>query len=157
MQVADGNVTFGPGLPGHRPLQWVVVDLVDNGLEILNEAECIHLLGTVKVGRIAITAGEIPVVLPVNFGLVGGEILFFSGSGLKLVAADERRTVSFEADDFDVAARTGWSVLVAGRLERAGDIGRSRARDLGLYPWAAGDRHALVRIRPTFWSGRRLR
>jgi uncharacterized protein len=133
------------------------VDLVDNGLEILSQAECVHLLGTVKVGRVAITAGEIPIVLPVNFGLVVGEILFFSGSGVKLVAADERRTVSFEADEFDVATRTGWSVLVAGRLERAGDIGCSRALDLGLYPWAAGDRRELLRIRPTFWSGRRLR
>ena len=131
--------------------------LVDNGLEILSEIDCIRLLATANVGRVAFNAGDLPVVLPVNFGMVAGEILFFTGSGLKLAAATERRAVSFEADEFDVSARRGWSVLAAGRLERAGDLARSRAVDLGVFPWAAGDRHELVRIRPTFWSGRRIR
>ncbi len=130
--------------------------LRDGGLEILGEAECIHLIHTVEIGRVAITLGATPVVLPVNFTMSGSEILFFTGPGLKLSTADEHRVVSFEADDFDVKARTGWSVLAVGRLTRAEPGERARVEAMGVFPWAAGDRSKLLRIRPTFWSGRRI-
>lgn len=130
--------------------------LIDDNLEILDERECLRLLGTVRLGRVAISRGEVPVVLPVNFALVGGEIMFFTGLGSKLNAALQGRTVAFEVDEIDVESESGWSVLVAGRAEPAEGPSRARAEALGLYPWAAGDRHQLVRIRMEFISGRRL-
>jgi hypothetical protein len=75
---------------------------------------------------------------------------------VKLNAALAAATVTFEADHIDLVARTGWSILAVGVAERANDLQRARVEELGLYPWAAGDRHHLVRIRPTFLSGRRL-
>jgi nitroimidazol reductase NimA-like FMN-containing flavoprotein (pyridoxamine 5'-phosphate oxidase superfamily) len=130
--------------------------LVDSGLEILDESECIRLLHTVGIGRVAVSLGEVAAVLPVNFVMLGADILFFTGRGVKLNAALSAKTVSFEADQIDVYAQTGWSVLAVGPAERTDRGMRSRVEALGLSPWAAGDRHFLVRIRPTFLSGRRI-
>jgi nitroimidazol reductase NimA-like FMN-containing flavoprotein (pyridoxamine 5'-phosphate oxidase superfamily) len=132
------------------------VELVDEGLEILDDRECLRLLRTVRVGRVALSQGALPVVLPVTFVLVGSDIFFFTGPGLKLTAAEAGESVTFEADEIDVAAERGWSVLAVGPAAVADQIARARVEALGLYPWPAGERHHLVRIRPEFLSGRRL-
>ena len=64
--------------------------------------------------------------------------------------------MAFEADDIDAVARLGWSVLAVGPATLVGSATRARVEALGLFPWAAGMRHRLVRIRPEFLSGRRL-
>jgi uncharacterized protein len=133
-----------------------VEQAADAGLEILDDGECIRLLGTTPVGRVAVNVGDAVAVLPVNYAMIGSEILFFTGPGLKLGAVLTARTVTFEADQIDTVARTGWSVLAVGPAEVVDSWLRSRAEAIGLYPWAAGDRHHLVRIRPTFFSGRRI-
>ena len=45
----------------------IVIDR--NGLEVLDRDECLRLLGTATLGRVGITFGALPVVLPVNFRL----------------------------------------------------------------------------------------
>jgi nitroimidazol reductase NimA-like FMN-containing flavoprotein (pyridoxamine 5'-phosphate oxidase superfamily) len=130
--------------------------MIDEGLEVLDEEECLGLLAGARVGRVAIAKGAVPVVLPVNFVLVGTDVMFFTGPGLKLEAALEGRPVAFEVDRIDVERHMGWSVLVTGPLSTADPRSRPRAEALGLYPWVAGDRHHLVRVRPEFMSGRRI-
>jgi hypothetical protein len=132
------------------------MELIEDGLEILDDRECLRLLQTVPVGRVAVGHGDLPAVLPVTFLVAGGDIFFFTGPGLKLTAAEERRSVAFEADEIDAVAQLGWSVLAVGPASVVGPATRARVEALGLYPWAAGDRHRLVRIRPEFLSGRRL-
>ena len=44
----------------------VVVSYDRNGLEILDRASCLQLLGSAHVGRIALTMGALPVVFPVH-------------------------------------------------------------------------------------------
>ena len=132
------------------------MELADEGLEILDEEECLRLVDTVRVGRVAIARGAVAAVFPVTFARVGGDIMFFTGSGTKFDAAQEGMMVSFEVDEIDPLAEQGWSVLIVGHAELATEASKSRAQALGLYPWAAGDRRSLVRIRPEFVSGRRV-
>jgi len=132
------------------------MDLADEGLEILDDDECLRLLATTAIGRVAISFGELAAVLPVRFALVGSDIVFFTGEGTKLDAARAGRMVSFEVDHFEPEGHDGWSVLVTGSCTLAAASLVARAEALGLYPWAAGNRHRLVRIRPDFLSGRRL-
>ncbi len=127
-----------------------------DGVEILGEDECRRLIATAKVGRVAVCIDAVPVVVPVTFAVVGGDIMFFTGAGTKLDAAKERRTVSFEVDEIDAGAERGWSVLVVGPASLASLAAKARAEALGLYPWAAGDRQLLVQIRPISLSGRRI-
>ena len=130
--------------------------LTESGLALLKNDECLRLLRTVNIGRVVVTTGGAAIVLPVNYVMVGSDVMFFTGEGVKLNAAFSRSTVTFQADQIDVAERSGWSVMAVGTASAAPYGARARVESLGLYPWAAGDRHHLVRIRPNFLSGRRI-
>ncbi|HEV8627037.1 MAG TPA: pyridoxamine 5'-phosphate oxidase family protein [Acidimicrobiia bacterium] len=131
--------------------------LVDNGLEILSPDECRDLLRRGEVGRVAVTIAALPAVFPVNYALLGDEIVFLTGEGTKLRAAVAEAVVAFEVDDFDATRPYGWSVLAVGVAQEITDPEQlSAARNLGLHPFAAGDRTHFVKIRPEFISGRRI-
>jgi uncharacterized protein len=129
--------------------------LGQDGLELLDEPECLRLLGTCPVGRVALTIGGLPAVFPVNFALVDGDIVFRTGSGTKLTAALDKTIVGFEVDAIDPTYHEGWSVLAVGRAEELADDGDAD-HTVPVSPWAGGDRNHLVRIRPEFLSGRRI-
>src|SRR5436309_1466959 len=90
--------------------------LVDrNGLEILERDECLRLLAKVPIGRVALTVGALPTVLPVNFCVFDDQIVVRTAPGSKLDAALQNTVVAFEVDDFDSLYHRGWSVVVTGR------------------------------------------
>jgi len=131
--------------------------LVDNGLEILTECECIDLLAQAHVGRVAVTIGALPAVFPVNYALMDGSILFMTGDGTKFHAALRNAVVAFEIDAFDPLAHDGWSVMVVGMASEVTGADLERARLVPLRPWAEGDRRHYVRITPEIVTGRRIR
>jgi nitroimidazol reductase NimA-like FMN-containing flavoprotein (pyridoxamine 5'-phosphate oxidase superfamily) len=131
--------------------------LIDEGLELLDELEAWALLQTADVGRVGLTMGALPVILPVNFTVLDGAIVFRTAPGSKVEAASRQAVVAFEVDDYDTAERTGWSVLVIGRSEVVHDLSLTFAlRDAGLEPLADGQRGVVVRIRPEIVTGRRI-
>lgn len=126
------------------------------GLEVLDREECERLLRTQQVGRMGFGTDR-PLVVPVVFALLDGDVVFRTAPGEKLIAAALHRTVAFEIDDFDVEQRTGWSVIVVGTAEEVvGEPALERARTLGLQPWAGDVRDRFVRIRTEEVSGRRV-
>jgi CBS domain-containing protein len=128
------------------------------GLELLSEQECRGLLRQARVGRVAISQGEVPAVFPVNYMVAGEEILFFTAEGTKLRAAVANKTVTFEVDLIDPFGEKGWSVMVAGRArERTEAAVIAGARRAGLRPWVGGDRFHLIAVAIDFVSGRRTR
>lgn len=130
---------------------------MDDGLEILSDEECRALLHQANLGRVAITIGALPAVLPVNYTLLEGDIVFLTGEGVKLRAALDRTVVAFEVDAIDGFRRAGWSVLAVGIAEEITEEDElARARDLDLRPLAGGSRTHFVRVRPDFLSGRRI-
>ena len=124
----------------------------------LDRDECLRLLATRSVGRLAyIARAGVPDIVPVNYALLGDDVLIRSGPGPKLQAAERRDTVAFEVDDLHDDSRTGWSVVVVGRAQRV------TARELSSVPdrllpvtWAPGHRSGLIRISPQRIDGRRL-
>jgi nitroimidazol reductase NimA-like FMN-containing flavoprotein (pyridoxamine 5'-phosphate oxidase superfamily) len=130
-----------------------------NGLEILSREECLRLLATVPVGRVAVSVGALPAILPVNFAVLGDDIVFRTAPGSKLDAAVRNAVVAFEADAYDPVYHTGWSVLVTGVAEEVTDPATVRAvGQLPLEPWALdGLADHVVRIRTEVISGRRIR
>jgi len=86
-----------------------------------------------------------------------GDIVFRTGAGTKLDAALHNSVVAFEVDDVDPLYHGGWSVLVVGIADEVRDpASLQRAMALPLAPWAPGDRHHVVALRPEFVSGRRI-
>jgi nitroimidazol reductase NimA-like FMN-containing flavoprotein (pyridoxamine 5'-phosphate oxidase superfamily) len=131
--------------------------IVDQGLELLTEDEASQLLAGAEVGRVGITMGALPAIFPVNYRVIDGAIVFFTAPGSKMSAAVGGAVVAFEVDDYQLADRSGWSVLAVGRAEVVTDPATAaKARALHLQPFADGPRDTLVRIDPTFISGRRL-
>jgi nitroimidazol reductase NimA-like FMN-containing flavoprotein (pyridoxamine 5'-phosphate oxidase superfamily) len=130
--------------------------IVDEGLELLTEDEARALLATGEVGRIGITIGALPAIFPVNYRLVDGAIFFRTSEGSKLTAATNGSVVAFEVDDYQLADRSGWSVLAIGTAQVVDPAAKREVLDAHLSPLADGHRPALVCIEPTFISGRRI-
>ena len=131
--------------------------LVDEGLELLTEDEALALLSAAEVGRIGVTMGAMPAIFPVNYRMIDGAIVFRTAAGSKLTAATEGAVVAFEVDDYDRADRSGWSVLAVGQAELVHEGHMAlKAIAAHLEPYADGTRTSIIRIEPTFVSGRRI-
>jgi nitroimidazol reductase NimA-like FMN-containing flavoprotein (pyridoxamine 5'-phosphate oxidase superfamily) len=126
------------------------------GLQVLDRDECEALLRTQQVGRVGVCTQK-PLVVPVVYALLDGDVVFRTAPGEKLIAAALNRTVAFEIDEYDLSARTGWSVLVLGTAEEIVDRDElRRASAIDLEPWAGEVRDRYVRIRAEEVTGRRV-
>jgi uncharacterized protein len=128
------------------------------GLEALPLEACLRLLASVPLGRVGFHSDGELVVLPVNYAVDGQDVVFRTGWGSKLSAAEAESLVVFEADDYDARTRTGWSVLMKGRATAVYEDADIRALDaVGLRSWTdSGIESFWIRIRPTELTGRML-
>lgn len=132
--------------------------------ETLDERECLRLVAQGVVGRIAFVGQYDLTVLPVNYRLVDGAILFRTGhdsmtdDDLRTGIANAEYKVAFEVDDFDENAREGWSVLIQGpahHLDSEAEQVAALAADVR--PWPGGDKDHFIQVKPVRITGRRIR
>jgi nitroimidazol reductase NimA-like FMN-containing flavoprotein (pyridoxamine 5'-phosphate oxidase superfamily) len=127
-----------------------------DGLGTIARAECLSLLASRSVGRIALSRHALPVIVPVIYDLDGSDIVFCTGSGSKAPTIAHKTVIAFEVDDINQTTRSGWSVLVAGiALRIARDHpGWRTLQASGLRPW---DSHVecLIRLSTDHLSGHR--
>lgn len=131
-----------------------------HGLEVLPLNQCLSLLRSRPLGRLAYVAAGTPVVVPVNHLVDGATVVLRTVSGGKLDAALAGETVAFQLDDHDPARGTGWSVLVQGRAEIVDEVELVTRYEAKLDSWAIADGEPDIswfRIVPDEVSGRRLR
>jgi nitroimidazol reductase NimA-like FMN-containing flavoprotein (pyridoxamine 5'-phosphate oxidase superfamily) len=123
-----------------------------------------RLIAPGGIGRIAYTGTYDLTVLPVNYKLHDGAILFRTAAGNLTV--DDLRTgiegseyrVAFEVDDFSHGSREGWSVLVQGPAHHLDDEAeRADALAAGVEAWPGGERDHFIKISPLRVTGRRIR
>lgn len=127
------------------------------GLEVLDKTECLRLLAEAPIGRVVFTDQALPAVQPVVFAVHDGTIIFRTCDGKRVAEATDGAVVAFEADEFDAATRTGWSVTVVGPAATVTDADSVAALvALPLVPWAPADRHWFIRVEVTHITGRRL-
>lgn len=130
------------------------MELDRNGLRVLDREECLRLLERSTVGRVGVSSGALPVVLPVNFLLDGDRILVRTSPGTKLDAALRDAVVAFEIDQFDRVDHSGWSVMVTGTSSVVDDPDDlRRIGSLPLARWAEGDGEVIA-ISTEMISGR---
>lgn len=127
-------------------------------LEELSRPECLRLLGTVPLGRVGLSVGALPVVLPVNFCLVEETIVFKTVPGTKLDAATAGAVVAFEADGYEPDGSAGWSVMVQGVAAEITDpVELAAARALSLRAWGTGEAaERYIRLARAVLTGRRF-
>lgn len=146
----------GPGATRTEPAEVAVAG--PGRLEELDDGQCLTLLHTQRVGRLAVFhAGQVH-VFPVNFTMAGRAIGIRTALGTKLEGADFR-PVAFEVDDIDQAGRVGWSVVAKGVAQRVEDALDPVSVALGaeqLRPWASGRHECLLAIHDPRLTGRRI-
>lgn len=127
------------------------------GLDFIPRDECMRLLAAHHLGRIGVVVAGRPIVLPVNYTVDGGAIVFRTDAGTKFDAAVRGEFVAFEIDAADPEYHTGWSVLVSGVAEEIVDPDElARAHRLPLRAWAPGAKSHFLRITPVTLTGRRI-
>jgi len=136
----------------------------DAKLEILDEAECLRLISPGGIGRIVFPGRFDLTVLPVNYVLHDGAILFrtveagSTDEDLRTGIEHAEYRVAFEVDDINAETREGWSVLIQGPAHHLDDPAeRADAIAAGVEPWAGGEREHFIRITPARITGRRIR
>jgi uncharacterized protein len=86
-----------------------------SGLRVLSEEECLQLLATVTIGRIALSSSQaMPLILPCYFSLDGRTVVLRTRHGTSLHRATDGHVVAFEADGPIGAAEPTWSVAAVG-------------------------------------------
>ena len=127
--------------------------------EDLGREDCLELLQGEHVGRVALTAQALPIVLPVNFALLDGDIVWRSAQGTKLNDASAGFVVAFEVDSYELDHQQGWSVMVQGLAHVVTDDEElDRAMELPLEPWALdGMADRYVCLVPNIVTGMRVR
>ena len=133
-------------------------------LEHLEESECLRLMSLGGIGRIAYSGPAGVTILPVNYKLHEGAVVFRTAQDspldedLRTGIAHAEYKVAFEIDDFDLAAREGWSILIQGAAHHVDSEDEwASVLEAGIEPWPGGDREHFLRIFPVQISGRRIR
>jgi nitroimidazol reductase NimA-like FMN-containing flavoprotein (pyridoxamine 5'-phosphate oxidase superfamily) len=133
-------------------------------VEELSEAECLRLVSQEVVGRIAYNGRYDLTILPVNYRLTEGTILFRTAhdsttqEDLRTGIAHADYKVSFEVDRLDEKTREGWSVLIQGpahHLDTAAEQAAAEAASVD--PWPGSDKDHFIQITPIRVTGRRIR
>ncbi|WP_309650283.1 pyridoxamine 5'-phosphate oxidase family protein [Nocardioides sp.] len=118
----------------------------------LSVEECWSLLDSEEIGRLAYRLVDEIHVVPLNYVVDQGELLFRTTPGNKLFAAALHSEVAFEIDWFgdDVA----WSVVARGRMRVLDEVEEHRVDTLPLRPWVATLKYDVVGVRPEVVTGR---
>lgn len=128
-------------------------------IEMLTDEQCLELLGHNSfVGRVGfVLEGGRPMVLPVNYLLEGGSVVFCTAPGSTLSTMSEGTPVAFEVDSSRPLYNSGWSVVVQGTARPVTDEQELEALRRGpLQSWAQPASQRWVRISIDAISGRRI-
>ncbi|MDT0304917.1 helix-turn-helix domain-containing protein [Streptomonospora wellingtoniae] len=130
----------------------------DPGIRPLSTEECLKLIAPGGVGRAAFTeaAGTSPAVLPVNYTLSEGAVVFRTAAD-GVIARHTPGPMSFQVDRIDGGTSEGWSVLATGRAAIVNDARLAALREHHtVRPWAGGERDVWIRIDAERITGRRV-
>jgi nitroimidazol reductase NimA-like FMN-containing flavoprotein (pyridoxamine 5'-phosphate oxidase superfamily) len=133
-------------------------------VEQLDEAACLELLSTGRIGRLIYNSRYGPVALPSEYKLHDGSIVFrtyllsFTEEDLRTGIAHAEYQVVVEVDQVDPDAREAWVVLVRGSAHHVDtEAERASIGDIGLESWVEGEPEHLIRVDPVSIAGQRIR
>jgi nitroimidazol reductase NimA-like FMN-containing flavoprotein (pyridoxamine 5'-phosphate oxidase superfamily) len=125
------------------------------GLRVLTHEECLALLASAEIGRIALSARALPLILPVRFAMDGDRIVIATHDGTTLASATRDTVVAFETDGAASDGHVGWSVHVNGVARHVTDPSTlDRLAALPLPSWSADKPARFVAISTDQVAGR---
>jgi uncharacterized protein len=124
-------------------------------LRELPHEQCLELVRSKSVGRLAYSGTDGLEVLPLNYVVHDGAIIFRTSPYTALGRQGHVDEAAFEVDEIDDYTESGWSVLLKGRLRRVDGDELPDSLDRP-QPWPAGERFLYMRLVPRAVSGRQL-
>ena len=119
--------------------------------------ECLRLLKSVPVGRVAFSRNAMPAMEPVRFAVDSGHIFIAVSLVSALCPVLQHCVVAFQADSLGDASQSGWTVTVVGHAGEVHDPAlTARLRGMGLSSWAATETDRFMHISPGIVTGQRL-
>jgi len=132
---------------------------ITQALDVLPEPECVRLLRSHDLGRLALVDREArPVIFPVNYFFDEGIVVFRTAPGSKLDLAPGSYT-AFEIDGWSPDEGVGWSVVVKGIAHDITDprgAPTGRMRYWPVHPVAPGSKEHWIGIWANTITGRRF-
>ncbi|WP_368077777.1 pyridoxamine 5'-phosphate oxidase family protein [Rhodococcus aetherivorans] len=122
----------------------------------LAPGECMALLRSVRTGRLLHSDHALPAVRPVTFAAPDGEVVVPTG-GDRWYERFHGTVLAFQAEQFDPATRTGWSVVALGHARLVhGTDGLIGFDDAAVAPWQGRPEDRYLVIDAEHVSGLRL-
>ena len=110
----------------------------DPHVQALTPEECLNYLAGARLGRVGLSVRALPVIQPVRFALVGGDVVFRAAPGSRLQAAAKDAVVVFQADHHGEDTGIAWSVEAHGLCQEVIDpLEIELLKALPLPPWRA--------------------
>lgn len=134
-------------------------DRSERHFEALGREQCLDLLESNHLGRVAWQAADLPQILPVTYATHQGSVYFRTTPDGILSELAQPTRVALEVDELDQQTRSGWSIVLHGRTSAVSEpdaLADLWAAD-SLVPWAGGNRTLFICIRPDRVSGRVVR
>jgi uncharacterized protein len=131
---------------------------MDNNHEVvteLPELDCWELLRQQEFGRLAFHLVNEVHIVPINYVVHRGRILFRTAEGSKLLGITMNQDVAFEIDRYDEDQAT--SVVVRGTARELQGEEADQAENLPLRPWVPTAKFSIVEIKPVEVTGRMFR
>lgn len=118
----------------------------------LTAAESWRRLRGISLGRIVFSMRALPAIRPASHLVDEGDIII-RGHPDSPVGNAAGQVVAYEADEFDISAHLGWSVVMTGLATPVDDPAETARYDLLLRPWVRRAMTSLVRITPEIVTG----
>jgi uncharacterized protein len=133
------------------------MDRQRNSAAHLSREECLDLLRTPGVARIAYSERALPAIVVVKFAVIDESIVLRIESGSRWLPSMRNAVVAFQADHGDRLDQQGWSITCVGKALPVDDPDEAAAL-AGSDAWsdAGDDRPAFLRMEPEMLEGRRL-
>lgn len=127
----------------------------DDGVGLLSETECHALLAGQTIGHLSLTIGALPVVAPVSYQYLGGDVIIGAHDGAVRRAIARGNVVALGIDNATLADAF-WNVLVIGPATEITDpVERAQLQALDLAARTGMPHAHYLRLRPDLISGHR--
>lgn len=130
-------------------------NVINESVTALSDEECWDLLRQHDIGRLGFHLLDQVHVVPINYAVDDGSLLFRTAEGNKLLGVVMHGDVVLEVDDQH--GDTAWSVIVRGTAHLLDEASAHRAEALPLRSWVADSAYNVVEILPEELTGRMFR
>jgi uncharacterized protein len=120
-------------------------DRSERHFEALGRQQCLDLMLSHHLGRVAWQAADLPQILPITYAMHEGFAYFRTAPDSILAELAQSTSVALEVDELDEQNRSGWAIVMHGSAVSEPDALADLWASDSLVPWATGNRTLFIR------------